>query len=72
MTDQQECKNCDSQGWVCENHPDKPWDGASKREDACVCGPGMPCDICNPDNPPRMMPGAIVLCSVYSDGKMVH
>lgn len=21
------CRNCDGGGWVCENHPDRPWDG---------------------------------------------
>src|SRR5258708_2119157 len=31
-------------GWVCENHPDQPWEG----ENACPCGgAGMPCRICN-------------------------
>ena len=37
--------------WVCEDHPDKPWDGASDMEDACHCGgAGMPCPICNPSD----------------------
>jgi hypothetical protein len=26
-------------GWVCENHPDKPWD----KELGCECGAGVPC-----------------------------
>jgi hypothetical protein len=29
-------------GWVCENHPDKPWDD----EMGCTCGAGLPCE-CN-------------------------
>lgn len=38
------CTICDGQGWVCENHPDKPWgDGLS-----CPCGgAGAPC-VCHP------------------------
>ena len=38
------CVNCDDLGWVCENHPDRPWDGAR----ACTCGgAGAPCPACN-------------------------
>src|SRR5258705_12066602 len=38
------CLLCDGCGWVCENHPDKPWEG----EHACPCGgAGMPCRHCN-------------------------
>jgi hypothetical protein len=44
------CNICDDKGWVCENHPDKPWDGTSDREDACSCGgAGMPCVQCRPE-----------------------
>lgn len=47
------CAYCDDCGWVCENHPGKPWDG----DRACGCGvAGMPCVRCNPSdlaNPPR-------------------
>jgi hypothetical protein len=25
---------CDHTGWVCENHPDRPWRGFSQRFDA--------------------------------------
>jgi len=33
------CALCEDCGWVCESHPDKPWDG----DDACGCGgAGMP------------------------------
>lgn len=43
------CLNCDDTGWVCENHPKRPWDGCSNRRDACGCGPGAPCEDCNGD-----------------------
>lgn len=52
---------CDDTGWVCENHLSKPWSkpwaGFSKRRDACDCGAGEPCRVCNPsdkDHPPDM------------------
>lgn len=57
------CENCDGQGWVCENHPDRPWGGASHA--VCECGgAGAPCERCNPcdrENPPRMAPGTTVM-----------
>ncbi|MBR0746574.1 hypothetical protein JQ582_21825 [Bradyrhizobium japonicum] len=38
------CTNYDDLGWVCENHPDRPWDGRR----ACSCGgAGAPCPACN-------------------------
>lgn len=40
------CRNCDNTGWVCENHPQRPWDGESGRHDACGCGAGAPCEVC--------------------------
>lgn len=42
-----ECKNCDSSGWVCENHTDMPWLVGKQKEQHCG-GAGMPCAICNP------------------------
>jgi hypothetical protein len=48
MTEAVKCQICDDAGWVCENHPDKPWDGTSSRADACGCGAGAPCKACNP------------------------
>ncbi len=50
------CRNCDGTGWVCENHPDKPWaDGhlypGETRMTGCDCGAGMPCQECNADFP---------------------
>jgi hypothetical protein len=48
------CLLCEDTGWVCEDHPDQPWEGPH----ACRCGAaGAPCPHCNrPDNgePPRM------------------
>jgi hypothetical protein len=55
MTDK--CVICDGTGWVCENHPDRPWAFSSSAA-ACQCrGAGMPCERCNPsdaDNRPDM------------------
>lgn len=36
------CPICFGIGWVCENHPDKPWN----KEIGCECGAGVPCN-CN-------------------------
>jgi hypothetical protein len=51
------CSHCDDTGWVCEAHPDRPWEGAR----ACGCGgAGDPCPDCNSsdeEHPPRMPPG---------------
>lgn len=40
------CNRCNATGWVCENHPDRPWRGKSSREDSCECGAGAPCPDC--------------------------
>jgi hypothetical protein len=42
------CALCEDCGWVCEAHPDRPWEG----KDACTCGgAGAPCPSCNaPEN----------------------
>lgn len=34
-----ECPICLGEGWVCENHDDKPWGYG----EACCGGAGMPC-----------------------------
>ncbi|SHH20212.1 hypothetical protein SAMN05443248_4046 [Bradyrhizobium erythrophlei] len=49
------CSLCEDCGWVCESHPDKPWEG----EHACTCGAaGAPCPRCNAgDDDPRMPKG---------------
>jgi hypothetical protein len=53
------CATCKGVGWVCENHPDRPW--SKKVSGGCECGAGMPCPDCNPaedeDSPPRPPPG---------------
>jgi hypothetical protein len=41
------CPVCDDKGWVCKNHPDRPWQIVSDRWDACDCGPRAPCPTCN-------------------------
>lgn len=41
------CPNCDNTGWVCEAHRDRPWGGISRAANACECGPGEPCPVCN-------------------------
>lgn len=68
MSEQPECKNCDSLGWVCENHPDRPWkDGGSDADNACACGAGMPCAICNSwdeHTMPRELAGSTPICSL--------
>lgn len=45
--DPSRCANCEGAGWVCENHPDKPWEGLSAKVGACGCGAGAPCPVCN-------------------------
>jgi hypothetical protein len=55
------CTICGNARWVCEDHADKPWGGASDRVGACHCGAaGMPCPLCNQTvgkRPPEMPPG---------------
>jgi hypothetical protein len=42
-----QCALREDTGWVCENHPDTPWDG----DHACSCGgAGAPCPRCNPSD----------------------
>jgi hypothetical protein len=51
------CAVCEDCGWVCEAHPDRPFDG----ERACTCGgAGTPCSSCNAsiaDTGPRFPKG---------------
>jgi hypothetical protein len=45
-TDRQKaCPHCHGTGWVCEIHPDKPWEGNG----ACGCGGAGASCSCNPD-----------------------
>jgi hypothetical protein len=39
------CEHCAGTGWVCENHPDRPWD--KNLRNGCECGAGEPCARCN-------------------------
>jgi hypothetical protein len=34
-----DCPNCKGIGWVCENHPRRPWSD----DIGCTCGAGMLC-----------------------------
>src|SRR4051794_36520627 len=51
------CLCYEDSGWVCENHPDQPWEGPH----ACTCGgAGAPCPRCNqstPDDQPPLSKG---------------
>jgi hypothetical protein len=38
---------CAGIGWVCENHPDRPWAKPGEYSQACDCGAGAPCPACN-------------------------
>jgi hypothetical protein len=47
------CWRCDGCLWVCEAHPERPWEGPL----ACGCGAaGSPCRICNTVEPPPLPP----------------
>ncbi len=46
--DPSRCANCEGIGWVCENHPDRPWEGLSAPGEGCDCGAGAPCPVCQP------------------------
>jgi len=56
------CTKCDGCFWVCESHPDRPWDGNK----ACGCGgAGEPCPQCNPSDrqhAPKHLPGFRMVC----------
>lgn len=40
-----QCLLCEDCGWVCENHPNRAFEGVH----ACRCGgAGVPCPNCNP------------------------
>lgn len=39
------CGNCADSGFVCENHPDRPWAGMVGGAECCG-GAGMPCPEC--------------------------
>lgn len=47
------CPLCQNEGWVCEDHPDKPWHGGA----GCCGAAGEPCR-CNTYKPPWHHPGS--------------
>lgn len=41
------CPNCSDTGFVCEDHPDRPWGGIATGDHVCTChAAGMPCPTC--------------------------
>lgn len=57
-----DCKRCQDERWVCENHEDSPW--TKSKPNGCTCGAGAPCPDCNPcdrDHPPAPAPGSRVI-----------
>ena len=49
------CDRCEDEAWICEKHPDLPFE-----HDDCP-GPGMPCPDCNDPDDPVFPPGSIEL-----------
>jgi hypothetical protein len=47
------CQLCKDVGWVCANHPDKPF---YNRPGGCECGGGIPCPACNNDEDNKLTP----------------
>jgi hypothetical protein len=47
------CSLCVGERWICEQHPQKPW----PHDDRSCAGPGLPCWVCNADEPPARPPG---------------
>lgn len=54
------CPVCDSTGFVCTHHRDRPWAELSTRADACGCSPGTPCRLCNTADPAPRLESAII------------
>lgn len=64
--DEAQCCNCHDQGWVCESHPNIPWDDGDA---SCCGGAGMPCKVCNDcdeDTAPRMPKGTKTTWSILT------
>lgn len=41
------CRTCRDEGFACESHPERPWEGAAAPPVGCDCGaPGIPCPTC--------------------------
>jgi hypothetical protein len=47
MVTTNQCVVCRRTAWVCENHEDRPSKMFGERFDACDCGAGMACLVCN-------------------------
>lgn len=51
------CEVCMGTGWVCEDHPNKPWDWPAPVGCDLAHGPGMPCRCTGLDGPsPEPLP----------------
>lgn len=59
------CLRCEGVLWVCENHPEKPWD--KTKDNGCDCGAGDPCPDCNSGIVPENIPGMKVLAEREKD-----
>jgi hypothetical protein len=61
------CARCDNCRWVCEFHPDRPWEGPRARGRG---GAGAPCPLCNrvDDGTEPEMPDDFVVAKRVSDG----
>jgi hypothetical protein len=67
------CPICDSTGFVCTHHRDRPWGELSTRADACGCSTGTPCRLCNADDPvPRLESNVIHLNGKPRSGPRFH
>jgi len=53
-----DCGRCQDVGWVCEEHPDRPW--STKVDGGCQCAAGGPCPDCNPAADAEHTPGRVV------------
>lgn len=57
------CRRCNGEGWVCESHPTKAWNGGDPE---CCEGAGMPC-VCNQTDPPWCYMSEVHACSNQTD-----
>lgn len=65
-----DCAICKGEGWVCENHPEIPWNGGNQE---CCGGAGSPC-ACNSDLSLTGFEGGCIIASVEDipDGLRRH
>lgn len=62
------CHVCGGEKWVCENHPENPWNDGNPE---CCGGAGMPCQTCNKKEIPQMPPGSTVIWSRFNDDEEI-